>query len=169
MITRVIKKRVKRSKIWLMPTDELKELVKNSNTIGDILKVFDLPNRGGNHHTLKRRLDEEKIDYSHIPLGLNANKGRTFDVAPIEYDELFRENSPHSRSTVKKYILRDNLIPYKCDCCGFNGQWNGKELVLILDHINGINNDHRLSNLRFLCPNCNSQQDTFAGKNNKRK
>ena len=169
MITRVIKKRVKRSKIWLMPSDELKELVKNSNTIGDILKVFNLPNRGGNHHTLKRRLDEEKIDYSHIPLGLNANKCRTFDVTPIEYDELFRENSPHSRSTVKKYIIRDKLLPYKCDCCGFNGQWNGKELVLILDHINGINNDHRLSNLRFLCPNCNSQQDTFAGKNNKRK
>ena len=36
---------------------------------------------------------------------------------------------------------------------------------MVLDHINGINNDHRLENLRMLCPNCNSQQDTFAGRN----
>jgi hypothetical protein len=43
--------------------------------------------------------------------------------------------------------------------------WLGKPLVLILDHINGKHNDHRLVNLRLLCPNCNSQQPTFAGKN----
>jgi len=36
--------------------------------------------------------------------------------------------------------------------------------VLVLDHINGVNNDNRLENLRFLCPNCNSQTATFAGK-----
>jgi predicted amidophosphoribosyltransferase len=36
---------------------------------------------------------------------------------------------------------------------------------LVLDHINGIDNDHRLKNLRLLCPNCNSQTRTFAGKN----
>ena len=25
--------------------------------------------------------------------------------------------------------------------------------------------DHRIENLRLLCPNCHSQTDTFAGKN----
>lgn len=168
MIERIIKKRAKRSKIWNMPHDELVELTKNSSTIGDILKVFGLENKGGNHHTIKRRLDEEQIDYSHIPLGLNANKGRKFDVKPIDFLELFRINSPHSRLTVKKYILKYNLLPYKCSCCGFEGRWQDKDLVLVLDHINGISNDHRLENLRFLCPNCNSQQETFAGKHNKK-
>lgn len=38
-------------------------------------------------------------------------------------------------------------------------------LTLQLDHINRVNNDHRLTNLRFLCPNCHSQTDTYAGKN----
>jgi hypothetical protein len=28
-----------------------------------------------------------------------------------------------------------------------------------------VHNDNRLSNLRFLCPNCHSQTDTYAGKN----
>ena len=38
-------------------------------------------------------------------------------------------------------------------------------MSLQLDHINGINNDHRLENLRWLCPNCHAITDTFAGKN----
>jgi hypothetical protein len=40
---------------------------------------------------------------------------------------------------------------------------------MVLDHINGIDNDNRLCNLRLLCPNCNSQTDSFAGKKNKKK
>lgn len=166
MIERIIKKRAKRSKIWNMSKQELEQLVQNSERLGDILKAFGLENKGGNHHTLKRRLNEENIDYSHIKLGLDANKGRKFNIKLLDNEELFRQNSPHSRSTIKSHILKDNLIPYKCAICGFEGLWNDKELVLVLDHINGIHNDHRIENLRFLCPNCNSQQDTFAGKNN---
>lgn len=78
--------------------------------------------------------------------------------------------NPSSRSiTVKRYILRNNLLPYECVLCGMGPEWNGKPITLQLDHINGINNDHRLENLRILCPNCHSQTDTFAGKNITRK
>ena len=42
---------------------------------------------------------------------------------------------------------------------------NGKPLVLQLDHINGISNDNRIENLRFLCPNCHAQTESFAGRN----
>ena len=40
-----------------------------------------------------------------------------------------------------------------------------KKITLILDHINGFNRDHRLKNLRWVCPNCNSQLETTNGKN----
>ena len=38
---------------------------------------------------------------------------------------------------------------------------------LVLDHINGVNNDNRLENLRFLCNNCDSQLPTFKARNKK--
>jgi 5-methylcytosine-specific restriction endonuclease McrA len=41
----------------------------------------------------------------------------------------------------------------------------GKIMPLILDHINGISNDNRIENLRFLCSNCDSIQDTYKGRN----
>jgi hypothetical protein len=43
--------------------------------------------------------------------------------------------------------------------------WNGKSIRLVLDHANGVKGDNRPTNLRLLCPNCNSQQSTHAGAN----
>lgn len=38
-------------------------------------------------------------------------------------------------------------------------------MALILDHINGVANDHRLENLRIVCPNCAATLDTHCGRN----
>lgn len=83
----------------------------------------------------------------------------------IPTEKILVENSTYARHLLKKRILKENLLEYRCDCCGLSDSWNNKKLVLQLDHINGINNDHRLNNLRFVCPNCHSQQDTYAAKN----
>jgi hypothetical protein len=40
----------------------------------------------------------------------------------------------------------------------------GKKMSLILDHINGVNNDNRIENIRIVCPNCNATLDTHCGK-----
>jgi transposase-like protein len=37
-------------------------------------------------------------------------------------------------------------------------------MSLVLDHINGVHDDHRLENLRILCPNCNAPLDTHCGR-----
>ena len=69
-----------------------------------------------------------------------------------------------TRASVRSRILKDKLLDYKCKKCGIK-EWNKKEIALELDHINGDGHDHRLENLRFLCPNCHSQTKTFRGKN----
>ena len=161
------KPRVKRSPIWKISSYDFNKIVKESGSFGEILKKCNVSSVGGNIHTLKRRLNEENIDYSHIPTGKSSNKGRKFNVVCLDYDDLFVVDCKHSRSALKNYIIKNNIIPYKCSECGLTNTWHGKDLVLVLDHINGIRNDNRIENLRFLCPNCNSQQDTFAGRNNK--
>ena len=80
-------------------------------------------------------------------------------------EEVFIENSTYARGHIKKRILRNKSIPYKCGCCGLGPIWQGKPMPLILDHINGKNNDHRLENLRFVCSNCDTQLPTYKSKN----
>ena len=88
-------------------------------------------------------------------------KGK-FDIL---HDELFIKNSKYSTSYVKNRIIQENLIEYKCTECGIIDKWNDKKIILELDHINGINTDNRVENLRFLCPNCHSQTEHFRGRN----
>lgn len=77
---------------------------------------------------------------------------------------IFTENSTYSNEMVKQRIVKNDLLEYKCVKCGIN-RWCGETIVLDLDHINGNNRDNRLTNLRYLCPNCHSQTDTFKGRN----
>ena len=88
---------------------------------------------------------------------------------------LVYKNGRRSPDTVKRCYKewRKQQNPpmlYRCDepNCRYYKEpllWNGKELKLELDHINGVSGDNRPENLRFLCPNCHSQQPTRGGGN----
>ena len=73
-----------------------------------------------------------------------------------------------SRLSVKRSLLRAGVLKNRCDECGIE-EWRGRPIAIQIDHRNGINDDHRLENLRMLCPNCHSQTETFGAKNRRRK
>ena len=73
-----------------------------------------------------------------------------------------------SRSSIKRRLLEAAILKNICEECGLSN-WRGRPLSIQLDHRNGSGSDHRLQNLRMLCPNCHSQTSTFGARNRKQK
>lgn len=73
-----------------------------------------------------------------------------------------------SRNHVKIRLIRAGILENRCEECGLS-EWRGKALSIHIDHINGVKDDHRLENLRMLCPNCHSQTDTYGARNKRRR
>lgn len=75
----------------------------------------------------------------------------------------FLKGELHVRPTIKGVLV--HLYGNKCVLCDNVGEYNGKPLILQLDHINGDAGNDMPDNVRLLCPNCHSQTDTFTAKN----
>lgn len=95
-----------------------------------------------------------------------------FGFTKKDYPHFFigYQDNTKSRPTVKRDFIK-SLKPeeIKCAECHIGEWWNGKKLVLHLDHKNGIKNDNNHHNLRLLCPNCHSQTDTYSRPHKVRK
>lgn len=150
------------AKIDTFSDEEFRKIVAESSNMTEIsLKLGYAAKSGSNYSRIRKRIDELHLSTDHFSLG---NK------RPIKRcaENIFIENSTADQKTLRKWYLGGNYTEYKCSICGQEPIWQGKELTLILDHINGHNKDDRLENLRWVCPNCNQQLPTTNGKNIKR-
>jgi len=152
--------RAKRSPIWKFPEEEFRALVAASATYTAVLARFGLQNRGGNWRGVVARITALGLDTSHF----QSKQAASMALMTLTPAQVLVEDSPSSGSTARRKFKQIATVPYECEECGLEPTWQDRPLVLVLDHRNGRSRDHRPENLRWLCPNCNSQADTFAGR-----
>lgn len=141
--------------------EELEKLVKESNSLSEILRKQGKSVSGSAVKILKDTLDNYRISYLFLD-EISISKKQ------IPLNEILVENRNYKSSDLKKRLIKEGLKEDKCEICGCSNEWNGKLLILQLDHINGNHSDNRLENLRIVCPNCHSQTETFSNKRAKK-
>lgn len=118
------------------------------------MKILHKKQSKANIEELTGLLNQYGIAYQTLPIKLIQDK--------IPLTEILVENSTYQSAKLKKRLVDEGIKQDRCEICGQGNTWNGKSLVLQLDHINGVHTDNRLENLQIVCPNCHTQTDTFC-------
>ena len=136
---------------------EFRTIIKQSKNYRECVNKLGYKSYSGSSlKILKQRIKELNIDTSHFTSTIPVKRTK---------ENVFCENSTANQATLRRWYMKGHYTEYKCAICGQEPFWNGKNMTLILDHINGNNHDDRLENLRWVCGNCNLQLDTTNGKN----
>lgn len=143
----------------------LEENVKDCYSLCELCRKLGLTPKGGNLRTIKTKLNEFNVDYSHFT-GKNWNVNPKNPIYKEKYKPNLCEHSSLRSAYVKELVYRLGLKENKCEKCGLS-EWQGEPLVCELHHINGDSTDNRIENLIILCPNCHSQTENFRSRNRK--
>lgn len=147
----------------LLPRDELTTAVAGSKSRAATLRLLDLPVTTTSRRLLDRSISAYGLSTAHFT-GQGHARGRP-SPARRPADDILRQLAPGSRRTKTSLLRRaldDKSVPRRCGACGLRDTWQGRRLVLEIDHINGDRLDNRIRNLRYLCPSCHSQTRTFS-------
>lgn len=137
---------------------QLKALTSEVCSISELLRQLGYATHGGSRAYAVAALKYHNIDHSHFRK--TGNRYRA-----LELKDVLVEECPTNRHVVKRLLLKHGVLKNECSICDLGGEWNGKPITMRLDHINGIHDDNRRENLRMVCPNCDSQLSTYAGRN----
>ena len=140
--------------------------VQSAHSMAEALRLLGLRPAGGNHKTLKGLIDRYGIAIDHFDPYWGQRGKRSPNATPL--DAILVEDSTYSRNHLKRRLYDEGLKRRACELCGQDEEWRGRQMALILDHINGKPTDNRLENLQIVCPNCAATLDTHCGRKNRR-
>lgn len=147
--------------------EQFREAVRTSISIREALGKLGLVPAGGNYKHFRQLVNSLGCSTKHF-LGKGYLKNKTHNwTIKIPMKDILIENSTYTSSNgLRKRLIGEGIFDAKCSSCNLT-HWLGQPISLELDHINGINTDNRVSNLRILCPNCHAQTSNYRGKNKK--
>lgn len=145
-----------------------------SKNLSDVLRTLNLPIAGGNLNTISNTAIELGLTRDHFDTFYktrerinNGNNLPQNSKRPLE--EILVEGSNYGTNRLKQRLIDEGLKDPICESDNCLIPDELKHLApFTLDHINGVNNDHRLENLRILCYNCHAMTDTWCGRNRRR-
>lgn len=153
------------SAINKISNENLQLLLNTKSSINSVLIHLGFSPVGGARKTLLTRIAKDNLSLEELIIKRDEVTKSNLNKKKVPLDVLLVKDSTANRGSIKGRLIRSGILKNECQECGLHLIWNNKPIVLVLDHINGINNDYRIENLRLLCPNCNSQTPTFSGRN----
>jgi hypothetical protein len=146
--------------------EEAREAISASTSWAESLRRLNLCPSGGAWRVLRKYAALWDISTEHFDSEEQRIENLRRRQVPL--GEVLVENSSYSRGHLKRRLFAEGLKRPSCELCGQGEIWRRRPMSLILDHINGVRNDHRLENLRIACPNCAATLDTHCGRKNRR-